>query len=205
MTYTAHPTAVIDDGAKIGSQSKIWHWVHVCATATIGEHCSLGQGVFVADGAVIGNNVKIQNHVSIYDGVTLHDDVFCGPGAVFTNVRNPRSAVNRKNEYAKTIIKTGATLGANCTIVCGVTVGEHAFIAAGAVVNRDVKNYSVMVGVPAKQLGWMSTHGERLDLPVSALPGNDLSARCSATGDVYLLRGNLLERLKSGNANHANT
>lgn len=203
MNYTAHETAIIDVGAMIGLDSKIWHWVHVCSGARIGERCSLGQGVFVAAGAVIGNNVKVQNNVSIYDGVTLEDDVFCGPSAVFTNVRNPRSAVNRRGEYQKTLVKRGATLGANCTVVCGVTIGEYAFIAAGAVVNRDVQAYALMVGVPVCQLGWMSAHGERLDLPLTALPNEKLQAHCCATGELYVLRGDLLERQGAINDSHA--
>lgn len=159
MNIQIHPTAIVDEGAQIGSGSRIWHWVHICAGAKIGQNCSFGQNVFVGNDVVIGNNVKIQNNVSIYDAVHLEDNVFCGPSMVFTNVYNPRSAVNRKNEYRPTFIKRGATLGANCTIVCGVTIGEHAFIGAGAVVNRDVPAYALMLGVPAKQKGWMCACG----------------------------------------------
>lgn len=183
MDYQQHPTAIIDDGAQIGAGSKIWHWTHICAGARIGKDCSFGQNVYVGNDVVIGNNVKVQNNVSIYDAVTLEDDVFCGPSMVFTNVYNPRSAVSRKHEYRPTLIKRGATLGANCTIVCGVTVGEYAFIGAGAVVNRDVKPYALMVGVPARQIGWISAHGEKLDLP---LRGNE-KAQCPATGQFYQL------------------
>jgi UDP-2-acetamido-3-amino-2,3-dideoxy-glucuronate N-acetyltransferase len=181
---TIHPTAVIDDGAIIGDGTRIWHWVHVCAGARIGSGCSLGQNVFIGNRVRIGTNVKIQNNVSVYDNVTLEDEVFCGPSMVFTNVYNPRSAVSRKDEYRDTLVKRGATLGANCTIVCGTTVGEYAFVGAGAVVNRDVAPFALVVGVPARQIGWMSRFGERLGLP---LRGNG-RARCAATGDVYLLR-----------------
>ena len=166
INYTKHETAIIDAGAKIGEATRIWHWVHICAGAKIGSKCSLGQNVFVGNNVIIGNNVKIQNNVSVYDNVTLEDDVFCGPSMVFTNVYNPRSAIPRKDEYRNTIVKQGATLGANCTIVCGVTIGKYAFIGAGAVINRDVPDYALMVGVPAKQIGWMCECGERLELPV---------------------------------------
>ncbi len=178
-----HPTALVDDGAQVGAGTRIWHWVHVCGGARIGAGCSLGQNVYVGNRVVIGNNVKIQNNVSVYDDVTLEDDVFCGPSMVFTNVYNPRSAVSRKEEYRLTVIRKGATLGANCTIVCGVEVGEGAFVGAGTVVNRDVPAFALMVGVPARQLGWMSAHGERLDLP---LTGSG-EARCSGDGSLYRL------------------
>lgn len=157
-----HPTAIIDDGATIGEGSRVWHWVHICGGAKIGTGCSLGQNVFVGNDVVIGNNVKIQNNVSVYDAVRLEDDVFCGPSMVFTNVYNPRSAVNRKAEYRPTIVKRGATLGANCTIVCGVTIGEHAFVGAGAVINKDVPGNALMVGVPARRIGWMCGCGTQL-------------------------------------------
>lgn len=160
---TVHPTAIVDEGAVIGEGSHVWHWAHVCAGARIGNGCSLGQNVFVANDVVIGNNVKIQNNVSVYDAVRLDDDVFCGPSMVFTNVYNPRSAVNRKAEYLPTLVKRGATLGANCTVVCGVTIGQHAFVGAGAVINRDVPDYALMVGVPARRIGWMSESGMRLE------------------------------------------
>ncbi|HEY6823125.1 MAG TPA: acyltransferase [Steroidobacteraceae bacterium] len=181
---TIHPTAIIDAGATIGDGTRIWHWVHVCAGARIGTGCSLGQNVFVGNRVVIGSNVKIQNNVSVYDNVTLEDDVFCGPSMVFTNVYNPRAAVSRKDAYRDTLVRRGATLGANCTIVCGTTIGEYAFIGAGAVINREVAPFALMAGVPARQLGWMSRFGERLGLPLRG----DGQARCAATGDVYLLR-----------------
>lgn len=183
MAIFIHPTAIVDDGARIGEGSRIWHWVHVSGGAQIGTGCSLGQNVFVGNDVVIGNNVKVQNNVSIYDAVALEDDVFCGPSMVFTNVYNPRSAVERKSEYRRTLVKKGATLGANCTIVCGVTIGEYAFIAAGAVINKDVKPYALMAGVPARQIGWMSRHGERLALPLTG----DGEAICPETQTKYKL------------------
>lgn len=183
MAFYAHPTAVIDPGAQIGEETRIWHFCHVCATAEIGSGCSLGQNVFVADRVKIGDRCKIQNNVSVYEGVVLEEEVFCGPSMVFTNVYNPRAGVDRKKEYRPTIVGRGATLGANCTIVCGVTIGEYAFIGAGAVVTRDVKPYALMVGVPARQIGWMSQHGERLPLPLAA-PGE---ATCLVSGRTYRL------------------
>lgn len=162
MSVTIHPSAIVDGGAKIGDGSRVWHWVHVCGGASIGEGCSLGQNVFVGNDVIIGNNVKIQNNVSVYDAVRLEDDVFCGPSMVFTNVYNPRSAIARKDEYRQTVVRRGATLGANCTIVCGVIIGEFAFVGAGAVVNRDVPSYALMLGVPAKRHGWMCRCGVRL-------------------------------------------
>ncbi|MFL6601398.1 MAG: acyltransferase [Steroidobacteraceae bacterium] len=194
MAVTIHPTAIVDEGATIGDGSRIWHWVHICAGARIGRGCSFGQNVFVGNRVVIGNNVKIQNNVSVYDNVTLEDDVFCGPSAVFTNVYNPRSAVVRKDEYRDTIVKNGATLGANCTVVCGVTIGEHAFIAAGAVVNRNVKPFALMTGVPARHTGWMSRHGERLALP---LTGSG-QATCPATAERYVLKDGHCSRTDAG-------
>jgi len=188
---TIHSTAIVDDGATLGPGCRVWHWVHISAGAHIGAGCSFGQGVYVGNDVRIGDQVKIQNNVSVYDAVTLEDDVFCGPSMVFTNVYNPRSAVVRKGEYRRTLVKRGATLGANCTIVCGSTVGEYAFVAAGAVVNRDVKAYALMAGVPARQIGWMSRHGERLSLPMR---GND-EADCPATGERYRLVGDTLMRL----------
>jgi UDP-2-acetamido-3-amino-2,3-dideoxy-glucuronate N-acetyltransferase len=188
MAYWQHPTAVIDDGAQIGDDTRVWHFAHVCAGARIGKRCALGQGVYVGNEVVIGNNVRIQNHVSVYDGVTLEDDVFCGPSMVFTNVINPRAAVPRKAEYRRTRVRQGASLGANSTLVCGVTIGAHAFIGAGAVVTTDVPDYALMVGVPARQVGWMSAHGERLDLP---LPDDSrrapVEAPCPTTGQRYRL------------------
>ena len=183
-----HSTALVDEGAKIGEGTKVWHWVHICAGAEIGRDCSLGQNVFVGNKVKIGNNVKIQNNVSVYDNVELEDDVFCGPSMVFTNVYNPRSAVSRKDEYRNTLVKKGATLGANCTIVCGVMIGENAFIGAGSVVNKDVKPFALMVGVPARQIGWMSAYGEKVDLPLSG-KGEWI---CPNTGDVYILSGQSL-------------
>lgn len=181
---TIHPSAIVDEGAQIGVGSRVWHFTHICAGARIGERCSFGQNVFVGNRVMIGNNVKVQNNVSVYDNVTLEDDVFCGPSMVFTNVYNPRSAITRKDEYRDTLVRRGATLGANCTIVCGVTVGANAFVAAGAVVNRDVPDFALMAGVPARQIGWMSRFGERLDLPLTG----DGEAVCVHTGERYLLR-----------------
>jgi UDP-2-acetamido-3-amino-2,3-dideoxy-glucuronate N-acetyltransferase len=181
--FTVHPSAIVDAGAQIGEGTRIWHWVHICGKAKIGKGCSFGQNVFVGNDVVIGDNCKVQNNVSIYDAVTLEDDVFCGPSMVFTNVYNPRSAVTRKNEYRHTTVRKGATLGANCTIVCGTTIGEYAFIGAGAVVNRDVKPYALMVGVPARQVGWMSRYGARLDLPLEGTG----EAVCPETGGIYKL------------------
>ena len=184
QAFWAHASAIVDEGAQIGVGTRVWHFAHVCAGARIGEGCSLGQGVFVGNDVVIGRNVKIQNHVSVYDAVTLEDDVFCGPSMVFTNVYNPRAEVSRKDEYRDTLVKRGATLGANCTIVCGTTIGEYAFVGAGAVVNRDVPAFALMLGVPARQAGWMSRFGERLDLP---LTGNAETV-CPHTGERYVLR-----------------
>lgn len=184
MSIQIHPTAIIDEGAVIGKNTAVWHWAHICAGAKIGTHCTLGQNVFIGNKVTIGNNVKIQNNVSVYDNVTLEDDVFCGPSMVFTNVYNPRAAINRKNEYRNTLVKKGATLGANCTIVCGVTIGHYAFIGAGTVVNRHVPNYALMVGVPARQVGWMSQYGEKLDLP---LMGN-AETICANTNLRYFLK-----------------
>ena len=185
MSYQAHDTAIIDEGAQIGAGTAIWQWVHVSRGARIGERCSLGQNVFVANRVTIGNNVKIQNNVSVYDNVTLEDDVFCGPSMVFTNVYNPRSAVSRKEEYRDTLVKRGATLGANCTIVCGVRIGEYAFVGAGAVIKHNVPDYALMVGVPAKQIGWMSRYGEQLHFENEK---EGLAyALCAHTGAQYLL------------------
>jgi len=187
MSHYQHPTAIVDEGASIGAGSRIWHWVHICSGAKIGRDCSLGQGVFVAGDVIIGNDVKIQNNVSVYDAVRLEDNVFCGPSMVFTNVYNPRAAVARKNEYRPTLVKQGASLGANCTIVCGVTIGEYAFVGAGAVINRNVPDFAVMAGVPARQIGWISRHGEKLSLP---LTGNGM-ATCPQTGERYTLENGI--------------
>jgi len=181
--FTAHKTAIVDPGAKIGANSRIWHWVHVCGGARIGSNVSLGQNVFVGNKVQIGDYCKIQNNVSVYDNVTLEEGVFCGPSMVFTNVYNPRSLIERKAEYSDTFVGRGATLGANCTIVCGVKVGMFAFVGAGAVITKNVKPYALMVGVPAKQIGWMSEFGKQLDLP---LDGNS-SCICEHTGDTYRL------------------
>lgn len=183
MNYHVHDSAIVDDGAKIGENTRVWHFVHICSGAEIGEGCSLGQNVFIGNKVTIGNNVKIQNNVSVYDNVHLEDDVFCGPSMVFTNVYNPRSFIERKTEYRDTLVKQGATLGANCTIVCGVTIGEYSLVGAGAVINKDVKPFALMVGVPAKQIGWISKYGEQLDLP---LEGNAI-ATCEHTGEQYQL------------------
>jgi UDP-2-acetamido-3-amino-2,3-dideoxy-glucuronate N-acetyltransferase len=184
MTITIHPSAIVDEGAQIGEGSRVWHFVHICSGAQIGERCSLGQNVFVGNDVVIGNNVKIQNNVSVYDAVTIEDDVFCGPSMVFTNVFNPRSAITRKAKYRKTLIKKGATLGANSTIICGTTVGAYAFVGAGAVIHKDVPDFALMVGVPAKQIGWMSRYGERLNLPLEG----DAETFCPNTKEKYLLK-----------------
>lgn len=183
MQYQLHPSAIVDEGAQIGRDSRVWHFSHVCAGAVIGERCSLGQNVFVGNKVRIGNDVKIQNNVSVYDNVTLEDGVFCGPSMVFTNVYNPRSLISRKDDYRDTLVKIGATLGANCTIVCGVTIGRFAFIGAGAVINKDVPDYALMVGVPARQIGWMSEFGEQLDLPLSG----EAEAKCPHSGKRYQL------------------
>lgn len=182
MSHYAHPTAIIDEGAKIGHGSKIWHFSHVMTGVVMGNDCNLGQNVFVANGVILGNNVKVQNNVSIYEGVICDDDVFLGPSMVFTNVNNPRSAVNRKGEYLKTWVGKGATIGANATIVCGHNIGEYAFIGAGTVVTKNVPNYALMVGNPAQQLGWMSEHGERLHFDQNGM------ATCPGSGAVYQLK-----------------
>lgn len=188
MSHYQHPSAIVDEGAQIGEGSRIWHFVHVCPGARIGKGVSLGQNVFVGNKVLVGDHCKIQNNVSVYDNVTLEEGVFCGPSMVFTNVYNPRSLIERKSEYRDTLVRRGATLGANCTIVCGVTIGEFAFIGAGAVVNKDVPAYALMVGVPARQIGWMSEHGEQLDLP---LVGQG-SALCIHSGVRYVLKDGIV-------------
>lgn len=189
--YYAHPSAIIDPGAKIGKGTKIWHFCHIGPEAVIGERCSLGQNVYVGK-AKIGNGVKIQNNVSVYDEVEIEDDVFCGPSMVFTNVYNPRAAIPRKDEYRETLVKKGATIGANATVVCGVILGEYCFIGAGAVVNRNVKPYALMLGVPARQSGWMSHSGEQIPLSISG-SGEFL---CKKSTKRYILEGG---NLKAGN------
>jgi len=182
--YFTHESAYVDDGCEIGAGTKIWHFSHLMPHCKIGKNCSLGQNVFVASKVVLGNNVKVQNNVSIYEGVFCEDNVFLGPSMVFTNVYNPRSGVIRKDEYRKTIVKIGASIGANATIVCGNNIGKYAFIGAGAVIKTEVPDYALMVGVPARQIGWISEHGERLVFNESG------SATCSGNGEKYLLKDN---------------
>ena len=186
-----HPSAIVDDGAKIGDGCRIWHFVHVCSGAVIGNNTSLGQGVFVGGEAIIGKNCKIQNNVSVYDGVVLEDDVFVGPSAVFTNVYNPRSAIIRKNEYRQTVVGQGATIGANATVVCGVTIGQHSFIAAGAVVTKDVPDHALIVGVPGQQIGWMSAHGEQLHFT-----DQNTIVTCAHTGTQYQLTDGVVTQIE---------
>lgn len=190
MTVMIHPSAIVDDGAQIGPGSRVWHFAHVCAGARIGAGVSLGQGVFVGNRVTIGDCCKVQNNVSVYDNVTLEEGVFCGPSMVFTNVHNPRALIERKDEYRDTLVRKGASLGANCTIVCGVTIGAYAFVGAGAVVTGDVPDFALIVGVPARQIGWMSAFGERLDLPLSG----EAETVCPQTGDLYRLSGKLVTR-----------
>ena len=193
MSVTIHPSAIVDQGAQIGTGSRVWHFVHVCAGARIGQGVSLGQNVFVGNKVVIGDHCKVQNNVSVYDNVTLEEGVFCGPSMVFTNVYNPRSLIERKNEYRNTLVKKGATLGANCTIVCGVTIGAYAFVGAGAVVTKDVPAYALIVGVPAKQIGWMSEFGEQLDLPLQG----EGAAICQHTQARYVLQGGTVTKINA--------
>lgn len=190
MNYQKHESAIVDEGAQIGEGSRVWHFVHVCGGAKIGKGVSLGQNVFVGNKVTIGDNCKIQNNVSVYDNVHLEEGVFCGPSMVFTNVYNPRSLIERKDQYLDTLVKKGATLGANCTLVCGVTIGEYAFVGAGAVINKDVPAYALMVGVPAKQIGWMSEYGEQLDLP---LTGN-AQTKCQHTNTIYTLKDGVVTK-----------
>lgn len=196
MGISVHPSAIVDEGAQLGEGTRVWHFVHVCGGAKIGKGVSLGQNVFVGNQVTIGDYCKIQNNVSVYDNVYLEEGVFCGPSMVFTNVYNPRSLIERKSEFRNTYVKKGATLGANCTIVCGVSIGEYAFVGAGAVIIKDVPAYALMVGVPAKQKGWMSEYGEQLDLP---LQGN-AEARCQHTGAIYQLVGQSLTKVIKNDA-----
>ncbi|WP_104490526.1 UDP-2-acetamido-3-amino-2,3-dideoxy-D-glucuronate N-acetyltransferase [Acinetobacter indicus] len=190
MSFYQHESAIVDAGAQIGDGSRVWHFVHVCGGAKIGRGVSLGQNVFVGNKVTIGDYCKVQNNVSVYDNVTLEEGVFCGPSMVFTNVYNPRSLIERKDEYRNTLVKKGATLGANCTIVCGVTIGEYSFVGAGAVVNKDVPAYALMVGVPAKQIGWMSEFGEQLNLPLEG----EAQVACEHTGAIYRLNGKVVTK-----------
>ena len=190
LSYFAHPTAVIDEGAQVGEGSQIWHFCHLMPKAKIGAHCKLGQNVFIADHVQLGDNVKVQNNVSIYTGVICEDDVFVGPSAVFTNVLNPRSAVNRQDQYQITTIKKGATIGANATIVCGTSIGQYAFVGAGTVVTRDIPDFALAVGNPARQIGWMSAYGERLSFDEKGI------AVCATTKDRYRLADSQVVRIK---------
>jgi UDP-2-acetamido-3-amino-2,3-dideoxy-glucuronate N-acetyltransferase len=188
--YFAHPTAVIDEGCEIGAGTKIWHFSHIMPNCKIGDNCNIGQNVVVSPEVVLGNNVKVQNNVSIYTGVICEDDVFLGPSMVFTNVINPRSAVNRKNQYAKTTVKKGASIGANATIVCGHDIGEYAFIGAGAVVTKSVPHYALVIGNPAKQTGWMSEYGHKLNF------NKDGEAVCLESGEKYFLAEGKVKKIK---------
>lgn len=187
--FFVHESSIIDKGAIVGNGTKIWHFCHVFAKAKIGENCVLGQNVMVANNVVLGNNVKIQNNVSIYEGVICEDDVFLGPSMVFTNVINPRSVVNRKHEFKKTLVEKGATIGANATIVCGNTIGKYALIGAGSVITKNIQPYALMVGNPAKQIGWVSENGQRLEF------GESQKAICKETNDVYQLENNSVKKL----------
>ena len=188
--YQSHPTAVIDEGCEIGEGTKIWHFSHVMPHCKIGKNCNLGQNVVVSPGVILGNNVKVQNNVSIYTGVQCEDDVFLGPSMVFTNVINPRSAVNRKNQYAKTIVKKGATIGANATIVCGIELGRFAFVGAGSVVTKSVPDYALVMGNPARQTGWMSEYGHKL------IFNKDGVAICEESNDTYRLQDGIVSKEK---------
>jgi UDP-2-acetamido-3-amino-2,3-dideoxy-glucuronate N-acetyltransferase len=188
-TFYSHPSAIIDEGCKIGTGTKIWHFSHIMPNCVLGNNCNIGQNVVISPEVVLGNNVKVQNNVSIYTGVTCDDDVFLGPSMVFTNVINPRSAVNRKNQYAKTHVGQGASIGANATIVCGHNIGKFAFIGAGAVVTKHVPDFALLVGNPARQIGWMSEFGHRLEFDANG------KATCAESGQTYLLKNNIVERI----------
>ena len=198
MGVSIHPSAIVDDGAQIGEGSRIWHFSHVCAGAKIGRNVSLGQNGFIGNRVEIGDNCKIQNNVSVYDNVVLEEGVFCGPSMVFTNVYNPRALVERKSEYRETLVRQGATLGANCTVVCGVTIGAFAFVAAGAVITRDVPDFALVAGVPARQVGWMSAYGERMSLPLDG----DAEVACPHTGDRYMLKAGRVTRDPTRSGEH---
>lgn len=187
-----HESAIVDEGAQIGAGSRVWHFAHVCGGADVGDGVSLGQNVFVGNKVTIGDKCKIQNNVSVYDDVHLEEGVFCGPSMVFTNVYNPRALIERKAEYRETRVGRGTTLGANCTIVCGITLGQFSFVAAGAVINHDVKDYALMVGVPGRQIGWMSQYGEQLDLPLEG----EAETTCPHTGTRYRLSGDTLSAIE---------
>jgi UDP-2-acetamido-3-amino-2,3-dideoxy-glucuronate N-acetyltransferase len=191
MSYFAHPTAVIDEGCEIGEGVKIWHFTHIMTGCKIGDQCNIGQNVFVAPGVILGRNVKVQNNVSIYEGVICEDDVFLGPSMVFTNVLNPRSAVSRKNEYIKTIVKKGASVGANATIICGNEIGEYAFVGAGAVITKPVPAYALVAGNPARQMGWLSEQGHRLDFDANNV------AVCKESGEKYILENKMVRKINS--------
>ena len=192
-SFFAHETAVIDEGCTIGTGSKIWHFSHIMSNCTLGEKCNIGQNVVISPEVILGNNVKVQNNVSIYTGVICEDDVFLGPSMVFTNIVNPRSAVIRKDQYVKTIVKKGASIGANATIVCGYDIGEYSFIGAGAVVTKEVLPYALVVGNPAKQIGWMSEYGHRLSFDDSG------KAKCPESNDIYVLKENRVRKLNTDN------
>jgi len=189
QSYQSHQTAVIDKDCKIGAGTKIWHFSHIMSKCNIGSQCNIGQNVVVSPGVILGDNVKIQNNVSLYTGVICEDDVFLGPSCVFTNVNNPRSEINRRGDYEKTWVKKGATIGANATIICGITLGEYAFIGAGSVVTKDVAPYALVVGNPSKQIGWMSAYGERLEFNAEGI------ALCTATGDNYKLENSSVKKI----------
>lgn len=188
--FFVHPSAIIDDPVRIGNGTKIWHFSHIMSDSTIGENCTIGQNVFIAGKVVVGNNVRIQNNVSLYEGVECEDDVFVGPSVVFTNVINPRSAISRKEEFQKTIVRKGATIGANATIVCGNEIGAHAFIGAGSIVTKPVPPYALIVGNPGRQVGWMSEYGQKLHF------NSDHKAICSESGQEYLIQNNTISRVK---------